>query len=244
MPHDMEMTGRTEPGMRLTLVEARDINEAWFKLLRECLLHGHEYRISAGSDGLEGRRRKEFDCAVIHIRQPGIRPLVPDVPSGVPSPTDMQHLEEYVASYLLCETKQENEIYTYGEYLESQFLDVISMYQRGGFNTNQACMMVGGKESIKQSDPPCLRIIDTRVRYGRLHWFIYFRSWDLWGGFPTNIGGIQLAKEMMAKELGVEDGEIFAFSKGLHLYDDAWEYARLVARLDAGAGEKAAGQSA
>jgi thymidylate synthase len=217
-----------ETPMRLTVIEARDIPEAWWKLLRECLQNGYEYTISHGSDGLAGRKRKEFDCAVIHIAQPGIRPIVPDVPVGVPPPTDIDTVEKYTASYLLCSGKQPNEIYTYGEYIESQYLDVMEMYKRGGFNTNQACMMVGDKASIRQTDPPCLRVIDTRVRYGKLHWFVYFRSWDLWGGFPTNIGGIQLAKEMMAQELGVADGEIFAFSKGLHLYDDSWEYARIV----------------
>ncbi len=31
----------------------------------------------------------------------------------------------------------------------------------------------------------------------------------------------------MAAEIGVEDGEIVAASKGLHLYDYAWDLARL-----------------
>jgi thymidylate synthase len=31
----------------------------------------------------------------------------------------------------------------------------------------------------------------------------------------------------MAEEIGVEDGEIIASSKGLHLYDYIWELAKL-----------------
>ena len=31
----------------------------------------------------------------------------------------------------------------------------------------------------------------------------------------------------MAEEIGVQDGEIIAVSKGLHLYDYAWELARI-----------------
>jgi thymidylate synthase len=31
----------------------------------------------------------------------------------------------------------------------------------------------------------------------------------------------------MAEEIGVEDGEIIALSKGLHLYDYSWELAKL-----------------
>jgi len=32
-------------------------------------------------------------------------------------------------------------------------------------------------------------------------------------------------KEYMAKEIGVEDGEIIASSKGMHLYDYCWDLA-------------------
>jgi thymidylate synthase len=31
----------------------------------------------------------------------------------------------------------------------------------------------------------------------------------------------------MAEEIGVEDGEFIAASKGLHLYDYAWELAKI-----------------
>jgi thymidylate synthase len=31
----------------------------------------------------------------------------------------------------------------------------------------------------------------------------------------------------MAEEIGVDDGEIVAVSKGLHLYDYAWDLAKL-----------------
>ena len=66
---------------------------------------------------------------------------------------------------------------------------------------------------------------------GKLHFIIYFRSWDLWAGFPTNLGGLQLLKEYMAKEIGVEDGEMICVSKGLHLYEHAWEFATIAGRL-------------
>ena len=63
-------------------------------------------------------------------------------------------------------------------------------------------------------DPPCLRSIDTRIQDNKLHFVIYFRSWDLWGGFPANLAAIQQMKEYMASQIGVEDGEIIASSKG------------------------------
>ncbi len=105
------------------------------------------------------------------------------------------------------------------------------MYKQDGHNTNQAFMAVGDAESLKLTDPPCLRMIDTRIRYGKLHFIIYFRSWDLWAGFPSNLAGIQLLKEYMASEIGVEDGEMICMSKGMHLYEYVWETARIAARI-------------
>jgi thymidylate synthase len=103
------------------------------------------------------------------------------------------------------------------------------MYTEDGYDTNQAFMAVGDSQSIFLADPPCLRGIDTRIRYGKLHFVAYFRSWDLWAGFPSNLAAIQLLKEYMASEIGVADGELIALSKGLHLYEYAWELAATAA---------------
>jgi len=100
------------------------------------------------------------------------------------------------------------------------------MYKTQGYGTNQATIEIGMPSDIKLNDPPCLRLIDTRIRYGKLHFFPYFRSWDLWGGFPSNLGGLELVKQYMAEEIGVANGEIIATSKGLHLYDYSWEFAK------------------
>ncbi|MBW2657769.1 MAG: thymidylate synthase, partial [Deltaproteobacteria bacterium] len=76
-------------------------------------------------------------------------------------------------------------------------------------------------------DPPCLRSIDTRIQNDSLHFFVYFRSWDLWNGFPANLAAIQNLKEYMAAELGINDGEMVVESKGLHLYGYAEDLAKL-----------------
>ena len=83
---------------------------------------------------------------------------------------------------------------------------------------------------IKLIDPPCLRIIDTPGALRETAFYPLFPSWDLWGGFPSNLGGLQLVKQHMASEIGVEDGEIIACSKGLHLYEYSWELAQLRTR--------------
>jgi len=214
--------------VKISVVEARDLSEAWFLCLRRTLTEGYEYKIERGS--YAGQQRKELDFVVVRVMNPGTRPLIPDVPQGVPPPTSMEYIESYLP-YLMTAHKAEGEQYTYGQYLEEQIPQVIKMYKEDGYNTNQAFMTVGGKDSIYLSDPPCLRAIDTRIRDGRLHFVVYFRSWDLWAGFPSNLAAIELLKEYMASEIGVGDGEIIAMSKGLHLYQYSWELAQITAGM-------------
>jgi len=102
---------------------------------------------------------------------------------------------------------------------------LIWTYKNKGFRNNQMVLQVAHPTDMLLQDPPCLRAIDTRVQDGKLHFMIYFRSWDLWGGFPANLAGIQMMKEYIAAQIGVDDGEMIAASKGLHLYNYVWELA-------------------
>jgi thymidylate synthase len=206
-------------------MEARDLSEAWFLCLKKTLEAGYDYKIDRGS--YQGQRRRQLDLAVVQIKYPGTRPLIPDVPQGIPAPTTMEYIENYLP-YLMTAHKADTEQYTYGQYLEKQIAEVIRMYREDGHNTNQAFMAVGDAQSIYLPDPPCLRAIDTRIKDNKLTFYVYFRSWDLWAGFPSNLAAIQLLKEYMGCEIGVEDGEIVAMSKGMHLYEYCWDLARSV----------------
>ncbi len=214
--------------MDITIHKARDLSEAWFLCLNSAL-KSYEYKIDRGS--YAGQRRREIDLAIVQIEYPGSRPLIPDVPQGVPPPSTMEYVESYLP-YLMTAHRKEGEQYTYGQYLEKQIAEVIRMYREDGHNTNQAFMAVGDDKSIYLPDPPCLRMIDTRIHEDKLHFVVYFRSWDLWAGFPSNLAAIQLLKEYMSSEIGVEDGELVAMSKGLHLYEYAWELAKTVLRVE------------
>lgn len=207
-------------------IQARDLPDAWFQCVYQILECGYTYTIDRGS--YQGQQRLEFDYLTVHITHPGVRPLTPDIPPalGIPNPVADGYIEDYLPYLMTC-SRQPNEDYTYGQYLEPQIEKVIAMYRRDGFGTNQAYMTVGDPNTLDLRDPPCLRGIDTRIRYDQLHFMVYFRSWDLWNGFPANLGAIQLLKEYMAQEIGVGDGQIIAASKGLHLYDYIWELARL-----------------
>ena len=101
------------------------------------------------------------------------------------------------------------------------------------------CISADGKK-----DPPCLRLIDFKVipiecqhnemclsfdncklglpcKNGYIFTLtvsVYFRSWDLWGGLPVNLGGIELLKQYVCQETGLKNGPMYAYSAGLHVY--------------------------
>lgn len=104
---------------------------------------------------------------------------------------------------------------------------VIDTYKRFGPRNNQMVLQVAHPSDVTLLDPPCLRSIDTRIQDNALHFVVYFRSWDLWGGLPANLAGIQNLKQYMADAIGVKDGEMIVESKGLHLYGYAEDLAKL-----------------
>jgi thymidylate synthase len=211
----------------LTIVVARDLPEAWYDCVKGIMDYGYEYLITRGS--FAGQKRKEFDSIVIEVMHPSSKPMVPDTPLGVPPPCSMDYVEQYLP-YLMTSDKSQGELYTYGEDIDIQLPELIRILKEAGEGTNQACMSIGSSHSILLEHSQCLRLIDTRIREDKLHFHVYFRSWDLWSGFPANLAAIQILKEYVASEVGVEDGKLFAYSKGLHLYDHHWNLANLILR--------------
>jgi len=211
-------------------IEADFLDEAWFLALQSMFIDGRVYQIDQGS--FEGHRRLELDFVTINIKHPGEGNLIPVIPEGmarVTAPASPEHVNSYY-SYLMSADKAEYEQYTYGERIVggvNQVEKIIERFRKYGEGTNQCCMAVARPEDIELTDPPCLRMIDCRMMYGQLHFIVYFRSWDLWGGLPSNLAGIQTLKAIMADSIGCGDGEIIACSKGLHLYDMAWEQAAI-----------------
>lgn len=216
--------------MELTIINAFNITDAWFKCLEKCISEEkgvYTYKIEKGS--YEGKYRKEFDQVLINIKNPGFKPLVPEVPEGVPPPCSIDQVNTYALEYIYLPTKRVDEQYTYGERINegNQLEEVIAKLQKSK-ETNQTCIEVAKPSDMNLDDPPCLRLIDVRVRYGAVHFFIYFRSWDLYSGLPVNLGGLQILKEHIAKNLDLQDGTLNAWSKGLHLYDFQWAHAKKV----------------
>lgn len=131
---------------------------------------------------------------------------------------------------MLLDIPAEDEDYTYGDRLHGEIegttqvavaIEKLKNVIKSKGSSNQIILQVSNREDILKNDPPCLRHIDIRVDADKLVFICYFRSWDLWGGMPSNLAAIQALKMKMACEVGLNDGELIVASKGLHLYEHA-----------------------
>jgi thymidylate synthase len=210
---------------------------------------------SFGKDkmGDEGgvQQRLQADLAVAEINYPEARPLGVVFPenSGIPPVCTQESIEDYFANYLMNADVSVNEEYTYG----SRMLNFPSAVHTGdmamigcpppvklqGFNqiewvinhfkespgNNHCCVEIAKGDDVQLKHAPCLRLLSFKIVNGKLNVTVFFRSWDFWSGFPTNLGGIQLLNEYMASEIGVETGKMFALSDGLHVYTHNVQFA-------------------
>jgi thymidylate synthase len=107
---------------------------------------------------------------------------------------------------------------------------VIRHFKEKGYGNNHCYINVGNvdsgfayevpyKHEGERRTSPCLRGLDFKIKDGQLITSVVFRSWDLYAGFPENMGGFTLLNEYIADQLeGVKPGPLAFTSAGLHCY--------------------------
>ena len=214
--------------MQITTIEAVDIPDAWFQCISKILDVGFCYKIEKGS--YVGQTRLEFDQIIVHIKYPYKEPwdnMLPQIPShlNIPNPVAPGYIEQYMP-YLMTDNLAPKEQYSYGSRIFEQIPYWIEVLKETP-NTNQAVLQVAQPDDYKLSDPPCLRQVFLRIKNNRLLFYPYFRSNDLWGGFPINLAGLAVLQKYMADEIGVEVGSMIYSSCGLHIYGYVEELVKL-----------------
>ncbi|HEX8947742.1 MAG TPA: thymidylate synthase [Dissulfurispiraceae bacterium] len=225
-------------------LSAKTISDAWFQLIYNIFEHSYTQKIQRGSFEKE-QYRLQYPGIAVFIEHPG-EDMIPVMPPGLglPAPTTMEYIEDYFANYLMDPELSENETYKYASRIHhpmpkkgTQLERVMEMLKTTPL-TNQAVVEIGDPEDHDicygndgKLDPPCLRLLDFKaVPVGDelvLTLSCYFRSWDLWAGFPTNLGGLELLKRLVADEAGLKSGPMYAYSAGAHIYGYQEDLARI-----------------
>lgn len=208
-------------------IEAKSISDAWFQLIYNLPDFGYRQDIQRGSFAKE-QTRLQYPGISVYIEYPH-KDVVPIMPAGmgIPSPTTVEYINDYFLNYLMRGILEKHEQYTYGERIQLSIDQIIRILKETP-QTNQAVIEIGRPEDIGLEDPPCLRVLDFKVLPDNvLSISVYFRSWDLWSGFPSNLGGIEMLKQYVAQESDRVNGPMYAYSSGLHLYGFHEEVAKI-----------------
>ncbi|MEM4699547.1 MAG: thymidylate synthase [Candidatus Nezhaarchaeales archaeon] len=197
--------------MSVHYVSALTLPEAWVEVLKLILSSGVGFMVERGSE--RGWTKKV--AATVYVERPELRPLIHER-----APYDHTFIYRYYLEYLATGERKPDEPYTYGERLRKPVDQVGCVIERlrKAKGDRQCTMVTRLPSDLLLDDPPCLTVIDVEALEGRLWFYVYFRSWDAYAGFPANMAALQLLKEEMASEIGIEPGPTVAFSKNLHIY--------------------------
>jgi thymidylate synthase len=212
-------------------ITARDIPEAWAKLMGKILDEG-EYR-QTPRGAFAGSHKVELDLVVVEIEKPWLKPLLPIMPPGIPTETDEEHYLKFKAAMLRDCQYPEGYDY-YGHFVEPQMLYAYeALFDKVNWDSNHFCIIAGDDRTLTcQQDPWIWKLLDLRIKGNSLHAIAYFRSLETWGAFPRFAAALQEGKAEIAENIGAEDGKLFIVSKATHLYDYSWEWAKGLAMRD------------
>jgi len=222
-------------------VKSNTLGDTWFQLLWEIYKYGRITKITDGS--FAGSTRLEFDFVSGISMFPHQRPLSPIMPEGIAPTTTDEEIEKYFVDYLMNPTLEEGEHYKYAQWIneqmynkyivkfESQLEWIIKHFQRRGYGNNHCYINIGytnsnfaydypWKDETDRMTSPCLRGLDFKIKDNQLITHVIYRSWDLYAGWPQNMGGFTLLNEFVAEQLdGVEPGPMAFSCSGLHCYN-------------------------
>jgi thymidylate synthase len=229
-------------------INATDLNDAYFSLLWKIWENGRNYIIDSGSFAGSYRLEFDYVSGFIRDphRRP-LAPIMP--PSIAPTTTDDRIMEYFVNYLMDADLNEGehyrysswlNSTEYYGEFgadgrttkqiNETPIEWVIRHFNEKGHGNNHCFINIGNVDSGFNYDipysnenerrtSPCFRGIDFKIKGGQLITSVIFRSWDLYAGFPENMGGITLLNEFVCAQLsGVVPGPLAFTSAGLHIY--------------------------
>ena len=205
--------------MNLTGIIANDLDGLWFESIKACFNPdlAKKYKIESGS--FVGQDRYQLYSYTGMVKHPETRPLAPIMPVGLMATTNDDYIERYFVEYIMDPELTDNNEYKYSTFIAPQLPKVIRL-MKDTPNNNQAVISLGDPFTDYEHSP-CLRCITFQLNDDKLSIAVFFRSWDIFAGLPTNLGGMQLLCEHVAMECGYETGPMFVYSSAAHCYETA-----------------------
>lgn len=151
------------------------------------------------------------------------------------APLTREQLEAYYPQ-LLTSHRPENIAYTYGERLfdfngYDQVAGMIDALRATRYSRRAVAGLWDPARDARSVDPPCLNLVQARVRDGKLYLTAYFRSHDIFRAWLMNAFGLRKLQSEIAQRVGdCMIGDLVIVSQSAHIYADSWDAARAITR--------------
>lgn len=196
------------------------IKEGWKALVKSIMKKGVEITDERGSI------TKELLNTVVVIKNP----LDTQEPDGYF--WKGEKLRKY-ADQFLSDDKQ-GFVYTYGNRLRKHFDDIDQIQEAinrlKNFKESRRAISITWDPRVdtKNSEVPCMILVDFKIRDGKLNTTGLWRSHDIYGAWFPNAVGLSNLAQYAAEEVGVEVGTITIHSISAHIYEVNFKEAQRV----------------
>lgn len=205
------------------VVRGRLVSTVWPALLRQLLRFGGESRHFHG-----GQVKEIFNLTAIVTAEDSDRPqLIPEF--GFTA----TELKSYIRNFL--SSRQGKEEYTYGSRMRNfRGVNQVAEMTRKlkGYASDRGALSVLWDPTMDNTPRkvPCLSLVQANGAEGKLHLTAYFRSNDMFNGWPRNALALRALQTELARKTRMKVGWLMTISNCAHIYENEWPLAAEVVK--------------
>lgn len=108
-----------------------------------------------------------------------------------------------------------------------QIKEIISLLKRRPFSKKAFAVLYRADDwkKVETSDTPCLTQLHARITQNKLFLTAYFRSQDMFHGWPRNAFALRRVQKEIADGVGMPMGPLTIITMSAHIYADDWKTA-------------------
>lgn len=190
-----------------------DIKKIFWKMLYSIDLNGYILESE-----LSQKYKESKEPIVMTVFDPSIKSTNDILPEEVLEYFPTSFVEQYAINVASALPEEGDWDYTYGERLSkaNQLEKAISMLKNYP-DTRKAVCTLRLPEDIDMKNPPCMTIMDFKIRDG-LNAFAWLRSNDAIFGWPNNYMEVLYTSYRVASEVGIPLRKVSTMSQSMHFY--------------------------
>ncbi len=214
------------------VLHAPTIRAAYLKLLWHVLTFGQRSATQHSSDQCE-----LLDVMTVITDEPAdlqhysYAPWMPFSRESLGQRHSDGRFDGYLGQFLHAGQAAQGVSYTYGDRLcafdgsVDQVAAIIADLRASAVSRRAVATLWHPTHDTHAASPPCLNLVQARLRNGRLHLTAYFRSHDIYRAWAMNAFGLRALQGLIVERLGggTAVGDLILISHSAHIYAHDWE---------------------